>query len=48
MLVNGDGVNGFQDLMSRTKVYIYLETEQKPEKVMNEKTYIKLYFGEGR
>ena len=48
MVVNGDGVSGFQDLRSRTKVYIYLETEQKPEKVMNEKTYIKLYFGEGR
>ncbi|MEI6141723.1 MAG: GH92 family glycosyl hydrolase [Mariniphaga sp.] len=46
MVVNGDGVSGFQDLRSRTKVYIYLETEQKPEKVTTEKNYVKLYFGD--
>jgi predicted alpha-1,2-mannosidase len=43
--VSGNAVSGFQILKGSTRVYIYLETENQPERSSPEGSFMKLFFG---
>jgi predicted alpha-1,2-mannosidase len=43
---DGNVVSGYQNLNIDTRVFIWLETEQLPEKATIERSYVKLYFGD--
>ena len=45
LIADGNVVSGYQDLRNNTKVFIWLETKQLPEKVSSESSYVKLYYG---
>jgi len=45
LFVKGNSISGYQNLRNKTRVFIWLETAQQPEKVSADGSVVKLYFG---
>jgi len=43
--IKGNTVSGYQQLKNKTKVFIYVETQQQPNSISKDSSIVKIYFG---
>ena len=43
--IKGNAVSGYQQLKNKTKVFIYVETQQQPISISKDSSIVKIYFG---